>query len=226
MKTLYQILGCKPTDTIEKIKAAYRKLTKKHHPDRGGNPEKFKEIQEAWEVLSDPELRAAYDRDGTIGKKQQGMPEDQKLFTLIQGLFDKTMSVLGIDAVVPQGDKPNPFWRQVNFVETMRDQLKKAIKDGHNVIKDAKASIERWKRLRDKLIKKNGDNYFHHVINHKILSAESDIRNVEEGIKDLQLVQEWLVDCEHIMEVVGASGTERRTPGMGEYAMTFENFFK
>jgi curved DNA-binding protein CbpA len=78
-KDYYQILGV-PRDADEKeIKAAYRKLARKYHPDV--NPgdkvaeEKFKQINEAYQVLSDPEKRAAYDRYGEQWQAYQRMRE-------------------------------------------------------------------------------------------------------------------------------------------------------
>lgn len=49
---------------LKEIRKAYRKLARQHHPDRGGDPEKFKDIQNAYDVLSDPEKRKAYDATG------------------------------------------------------------------------------------------------------------------------------------------------------------------
>lgn len=69
-KDYYQILNVDRNATEEEIKKAYRRLALKYHPDR--NPgdkeaeEKFKEINEAYEVLSDPEKRARYDRYGRV----------------------------------------------------------------------------------------------------------------------------------------------------------------
>lgn len=65
----YQVLGVPRDASADQIKQAYRKLARQHHPDANqGNPaaeEKFKEISAAYEVLSDPEKRARYDRFGT-----------------------------------------------------------------------------------------------------------------------------------------------------------------
>jgi len=60
----YDILGVKKTATADEIKKAFRKLARKHHPDAGGDEEKFKEINEAYETLSDQEKRTAYDQYG------------------------------------------------------------------------------------------------------------------------------------------------------------------
>ena len=60
----YDLLGVKKTATPEEIKKAFRRLARKHHPDAGGDEEKFKEINEAYETLSDTEKRAEYDQYG------------------------------------------------------------------------------------------------------------------------------------------------------------------
>jgi len=65
-KDYYQILGVSRDATQEEIKRAYRKLAHKYHPDKGGDEQKFKEINEAYQVLSDKEKRSQYDRFGRI----------------------------------------------------------------------------------------------------------------------------------------------------------------
>ena len=60
----YDTLGIKKDASADDIKKAFRKLARKHHPDAGGDEEKFKEINEAYEVLSNDEKRAEYDQYG------------------------------------------------------------------------------------------------------------------------------------------------------------------
>ncbi|CAD8047171.1 unnamed protein product [Paramecium sonneborni] len=61
-KDYYKILNCSPTDPEQKIKQEYYKLAKQYHPDiNKGNEEKFKQINEAWDVLSDKHKKQQYD---------------------------------------------------------------------------------------------------------------------------------------------------------------------
>ncbi len=87
MKDYYKILGVSRDATTEEIKKAYRRLAHKYHPDKGGDEEKFKEINEAYQVLSDAEKRRKYDEMLASGGVSFGSPFSQKV-RLDSNLFD------------------------------------------------------------------------------------------------------------------------------------------
>jgi len=74
-KDFYKILGLTKGATDDDIKKAYRKLALKYHPDKNkeaGAEEKFKEVAEAYEVLSDPKKKEIFDKYGEEGLKAGG----------------------------------------------------------------------------------------------------------------------------------------------------------
>jgi molecular chaperone DnaJ len=95
-KDYYAILGVPRNATQEEIKRAYRRLALKYHPDRNpGNKEaeeKFKEISEAYQVLSDPEKRAIYDSQGFAGLRSygfRGFEDISDIFRTFSDLFEE-----------------------------------------------------------------------------------------------------------------------------------------
>jgi molecular chaperone DnaJ len=63
----YEVLGVKKDASADEIKKSFRRAAIEHHPDRGGDEEKFKELNEAYEVLKDTEKRKRYDQFGHAG---------------------------------------------------------------------------------------------------------------------------------------------------------------
>lgn len=81
-KDYYAVLGVTPQTPVDEIKRAYRKLARQYHPDVSKLPDaekRFKEINEAWEVIQDPEKKAQYDqlRAGGWSKAAQGFRQPQ-----------------------------------------------------------------------------------------------------------------------------------------------------
>lgn len=72
-KKLYDVLKVAQDASADDIKKAFRKAAREHHPDKGGDSEMFKEVNAAYEVLSDPEKRKVYDKFGFKGLKNGGM---------------------------------------------------------------------------------------------------------------------------------------------------------
>jgi len=73
---LYEVLGVDENASFGDIKRAYRKLSIKHHPDKGGSVEKFKELSAAYQILSDGEKRALYDVGGQAAVEQGAGRQD------------------------------------------------------------------------------------------------------------------------------------------------------
>ena len=96
-KDYYEVLGV-PKDATEKdIKSAYRKLARKLHPDANpddpkGAEEKFKELQEAYEVLGDPEKRKKYDALGADWKNAERQAEAQRRYRAQRGAGETTFT--------------------------------------------------------------------------------------------------------------------------------------
>ena len=96
----YDILGVPNSASAEEVKRAYRRLAMKNHPDRNpGDPEairRFKESAEAYEVLSDPERRAIYDRHGHAGLRSRpghdfSSMHAEAIFSMIEDIFGGAM---------------------------------------------------------------------------------------------------------------------------------------
>lgn len=114
MKDPYKILGLSSTASPEEIKAAYRSLAKKHHPDQGGNEETFKEISSAYEMIKD-------------GKKPSNNQEvrwndvfDESMFT------DDWLHIFANASGFPQG-KRTP--RNSNIRTNINVNLESVLKD-------------------------------------------------------------------------------------------------
>jgi DnaJ-class molecular chaperone len=87
----YEVLGVERSASETEVKRAFRKLARELHPDVNAHDseaeEKFKVAAEAYEVLSDPEQRATYDRFGHDGLRSGGFPPPGAGFTTVEDLF-------------------------------------------------------------------------------------------------------------------------------------------
>jgi len=79
---LYKILGVDKNATDREIKKAFKKAALKHHPDRGGDAEKFKEVEKAKQILTDPHKRKLYDKYGEEGVERGGPSGGGDIFDL------------------------------------------------------------------------------------------------------------------------------------------------
>jgi len=72
-KDYYKILGVDKGSSEDEIKKSFRRLAHEHHPDKGGDQQKFKDVNEAYQILGDKQKRAQYDQFGSAAFEQGGM---------------------------------------------------------------------------------------------------------------------------------------------------------
>ena len=103
----YEILGVNENANESDIKKAFRKLSLKHHPDRGGDAEKFKEINEAYEILKDGENKEEYDfKRNNPMFNQRGIPPG---FMQADDILNNIMKSMMHGGPPPNMNQNSPF---------------------------------------------------------------------------------------------------------------------
>lgn len=134
----YSILGVAKTASKDDIRKAYKKQSMKHHPDRGGDEEAFKKINEAYQTLSDPQKRQMYDQFGSADPQRASGGRNQwQDFDFRNGNFQFTGNPQEFEDLFGSMFGGNPFGRrqpprnrsvQLNVSLTLKEIL-----DGKNI---------------------------------------------------------------------------------------------
>ena len=159
---LYQELELSESCTSEDVKQQFRILARIHHPDLGGDPEKFKTIKLAYEVLSDPVRREEYDKTGNTQKFEdvynQAVSEISQMFFRMMPHFN------------PRGNG--------NILQDIKKEILDIKQKIHSDSEVCNAYITNLEIAKSKIMKKNGnldgDNIFVSFIDKQL-----EIRNTE-----------------------------------------------
>ncbi len=200
MDNLYHRLGIERDAPQAAIGYAYRKLAKKHHPDMpDGNRELFEAITIAYEVLGDPERRAAYDHDGTIKDTKIDAERRHALTIIGQFINDASVEVTSTEAEpVYNGD----------VIAVMRallaEKIKKIEKAAAKELRDAKRLEGFAKRFH---VADGKPNIFAEMIEAKIRTHERTQGQATEDLKHHHLALEimdgaWFEVAAQVVQVV------------------------
>ena len=143
----YSVLGVKKAMTTDEIKKVYRKLASKLHPDNQetGDEAKFKEVQEAWEIIEDPKRRARYDSTGRTD-------EDKLTDENIREFFESVMKT-AIDAPDPATGLFAPV-TQENILLKIKEGIRKSRTKIERDIAESKRKMKKAQRLRKQIKRK------------------------------------------------------------------------
>lgn len=176
--TLYQELELQSTCSQEDIKRQYRTLAHQHHPDRGGDAERFKRISIAYEVLSDPVRRAEYDRTGQ---------------------FDQNHSIRN-SAIERLSNMINHYVPDLNadvedLIVKMRMDIHQAMTQIASHMENNRRQINNARRAHKKIwVKHNGENFLKGFVENLIERREKELANLEQQRSTMTLMLEILED--------------------------------
>ncbi|MBT3282475.1 MAG: DnaJ domain-containing protein [Cryomorphaceae bacterium] len=195
MKNPYEELKVSKDFTPKELKTQFRKLSKKYHPDKKGNPDKFINLKIAYDILSDAKKRAYYDETGLIPDEM----EQNKIRTKAkESLFNLIKHVIY---------NPNIMDHYENM--DLIVIINKAIDDNKKVItKNIKKLSKEYKTARKILLRlnhKGGPNDFiKGMIENSIKEKEDIIKNMSNDIKMLDLMSEIITEYEYNFEEVAS----------------------
>ena len=167
---LYEILGLNKDASLQAIKKAYRSLSNTHHPDKGGDPNKFRELVMAYNILFDPEKRSRYDNGESVEAINKSLADIQnEVFGNLTAIFIHAVS----------NTDPNH--------QDIAALMKRTIDEGQiniqNQIATQKKVIERFTSASKRMKSTREENFFSSVSNTQITNAEAAIKTLERQVQ-------------------------------------------
>lgn len=180
---LYSALGLTPDATHEQIRAAYKVLAQRLHPDKSGADEtaleQFQRVREAHEVLSDPERRKLYDETGETKRKPDVYAQaQQQIAQAFVGLAE-------------QND-----WAVLPYADGVRKALSAHLEKLRGEAREAEAQIARFEAFVAPTTKGDDGNVFEGVIRQRIEGQQKRARALAAQIEQFEVAVEIMVAYE------------------------------
>lgn len=190
---LYKILNIKENASADKIKKAYFKLAQKFHPDKGGDPEMFKQINTAYKILMDEDKRLRYDAGESLDSLTQSVSQhEQLILSMLAQVFCQTIG----------GSDPEHH----DIIAGMRNHLRQASSNmlPQNII-NMKGQMRKYEIVLKKVKSKKANNFLIDIASSQIenfkkqiASAEKEMKLAEDALKYLEDFSYEINDFEKI----------------------------
>lgn len=195
MTNPYRTLGVKPTATIEEITKAYRRKAKQLHPDTNPGDEKarqkYLEVDEAYRVLSDPDLRAEYDRTGKAPSRK-GTPVDKEHAELAAILQPILLEVLH------NADSLMGGVRTCRVVDRIRERLNQMIQSAERHRTAVEKGITNLKHISGRFkVKDDKPNVLEDIVRAQLSGVEAELARTVTELDKLTRVKAYLANVSY-----------------------------
>lgn len=211
---LYELLGVRVNASQKTIRTAYLRKVKECHPDAGGDPEKFRSVQHAYEVLSDPGRRKLYDETGADGMQRPEENEEARQLGSI---------VATIMANIVNSNVNIQF---TNVIEKTRIELAQKAFQMEADLKMCRQKAKRIENLMGRFLKKDdGPDFIVYSLKEQLLAAQNTEKNILNAQELHRKVVAVFQGYDYRMDPLsgeGQSSGQRATPE----AMHIPGFFR
>ena len=175
---LYNVLEVSPLATFDVIRTSYRNKVKTAHPDQGGDPEQFRRLTEAHEVLSDPEKRKRYDE---TGRTDEGITKAK-----VDNFLRQMMSNV-VNAEYGDGTSDDPVWE--NILNKVVGSIQQSRREVQNNMHKTQRKIERCQRLIERFKPMQREDIIGDILRDEKKSLEDQLR-IHQDAMELSLEAE------------------------------------